>query len=84
MGPFALAGMLRLSFLEPLYGIREKTEGIEGVRLYGESLSSRPFGSLKPAVVATNPLNFAIADTCICTNLDKSHNVHTSGGEYEG
>ena len=51
---------------------------------YGESFNSHTRGSLKTAVVATNSLNFAIADTCICTYLDKSHNIHTSGGEYEG
>ena len=38
-------------------------------------------GTLIPPVVASNSFCFAISDACICSYSDKSHDIHSNGGE---
>lgn len=49
-------------------------------------LSARAFAQLLsvpliPTIVAPNSLNLAISDTYIRTYFDKSHHIHSNGGE---
>ena len=56
-----------------------KSRGDRGRAPYGKGVGSTTFGTLIPTVVASNPLNLAIADTLVGANLDKFHNYHFGG-----
>ena len=57
----------------------KKSRGDRGRAPYGKGVGSTTFGTLIPTVVASYPLNLAIADAFVGANLDKSHYYHFGG-----